>query len=139
MQVGFLITNGGTHSPEKWSATSCEQIIKIAANAAGEQAVAGRRLELKLLDVLERHHGILQEEEKDCLSHYGTDRYDHPINIKNHVNETFDEVLAASKGSPFENHFMQKAVQEHVREVIRKDMQSIVEIERSWHKDQMKQ
>ena len=74
------------------------------------------------------------------LKHIGWCNYKfNEYSIKNHVNETFDEVLAASKGSPFENHFMQKAVQEHVREVIRKDMQSIVEIERSWHKDQMKQ
>lgn len=134
MQVGIMISNGSTHSPEKWSSATCGQIIQIAADAAGEQAFEGRRLELKLLDIMEKYYATIQSEEKEGLSRYGTDRYSHPINISDHVSEAFDEVMAASKGSLFESHFMKEEVKEHVREVIRKDMQSIIEIERSWHK-----
>ena len=138
MQVGFLITNGGTHSPEKWAATSCEQIIKIAADAAGEQAIEGRRLELKLLDILEGHYAIVQSEEKEGLSKWGEDRYATPIDVKDRVDAAWNDILQASKGSLFEKHFMQENVQDHVREVLRKDAVSIMEIERSWHKDEMR-
>jgi hypothetical protein len=133
-QVGILVTSGGSHPPEKWAAASAGQIIQIAAEAAGEQAIEGRRLELKMLDILERHHGLVQDEEKQGLEKFGVDRYSHPIDVKERVDSAFDEILAASKGTIFEKHFMQENVQEHVKEVLRKDMTTEVEIERSWHK-----
>ena len=135
MQVGIMISNHGTHSPEKWAATSAGQIISIAADAAGEQAIEGRRLELKLLDILEKHHGSVQDKEKDGLEKYGADRYEHHINVMDRVNEAFEEILEASKGTQFESHFMKEEVQEHVREVLRKDFTTEVEIERSWDKN----
>ena len=134
MQVGIMISNHGTHSPEKWAATSASQIISIAADAAGEQAIEGRRLELKMLDILERHHGVVQDEEKQGLERYGVDRHGHPINVWDHVNAAFEEILAASKGTQFESHFMKEEVQEHCKEVLRKDFVTEIEIERSWHK-----
>ena len=135
MMVGIMVTNNGTHSPEKWAATSSNQIINIAADAAGEQALEGRRLELKLLDILEKHHSVVQSEEKRGLEKFGVDRYEHSINVWDHVNEAFDEILAASKGTQFESHFMKEEVQEHVKEVLRKDFTTEVEIERAWHKN----
>ena len=93
------------------------QIIQIAADAAGEQAIEGRRLELKILDILERHHGVVQDEEKRGLEKFGVDRYEHSINVWDRVNEAFDEILAASKGTHFKSHFMKEEVQEHVKEV----------------------
>ena len=133
--VGILVTSGGSHPPEKWAAASAGQIISIAAEAAGEQAIEGRRLELKMLDILERHHGMVRQNgEKEGLEKYGVERYEHPIDVQDRVNDAFEEILAASKGTIFEKHFMQENVQEHVKEVISKDMTTEVEIERSWHK-----
>ena len=137
MQVGILVTNGGPHSPEKWASTSASQLIQIAADAAGEQAIEGRRLELKMLDILERHHGLVQSEEKEGLKRYGVDRHGHPIDVWDHVNAAFEEILAASKGTQFESHFMKEEVQEHCKEVLRKDFTTEVEIERSWDKGEL--
>ena len=134
MIVGIMVTNGSTHSPEKWASTSASQLIQIAADAAGEQAIEGRRLELKMLDILERHHGLVQSEEKEGLERHGVDRYEHHINVMDRVDEAFEEILEASKGTQFESHFMKEEVQEHCKEVLRKDFVTEIEIERSWHK-----
>ena len=133
-QVGILVTNNGTHSPEKWASASASQVIQIAAEAAGEQAIEGRRLELKLLDILEGAHAVVQDEERSGLEKFGVDRYAHSIDVQEHVDGAFSEILAASKGTQFEKHFMNEAVQEHIKEVLVKDMTTEVEIERSWHK-----
>ena len=77
---------------------------------------------------------VVQNEEKHGLEKFGVDRYEHTINVSDHVNEAFDEILAASKGTHFESHFMKEEVQEHVKEVLRKDFTTEVEIERAWHK-----
>ena len=137
MQVGIMVTNHGTHSPEKWAATSASQLIQIAADAAGEQALEGRRLELKLLDILERHHGLVQSEEKEGLERHGVDRYEHPINVWDHVDEAFEEILKRRKGHSSKSHFMKEEVQEHCKEVLRKDFVTEIEIERSWHKGEL--
>jgi len=136
-QVGILCTNGGTHSPEKWAAASAGQLIQIAAEATGEQAIAGRRLELQLLDILERHHKIVQDEEKLALKEEGVAHYEHPIDVSNHVFDAFDEIMSSTKSSHFAEHFSDPIVQGHVLDVIRKDMQTIIEIERAWHKSKL--
>jgi hypothetical protein len=135
MQVGFLITNGGTHDASKWAAATASQIIQIAADASGEQAIAGRKLELRLLDILETYHGKVQDEEKGHLERVGAAYYETPLGHDDCVEACFQEILAASKGTLFESHFAREDVQNHVKEVVHRDFATVQEIERKWHKD----
>ena len=60
---------------------------------------------------------LCKTKKRNGLEKFGVDRYEHPIDVLDRVNEAFAEILAASKGTQFETHFMKEEVQEHVKEV----------------------
>lgn len=133
MKVGFMITEGGPHSAEKWPAVTASQIIQIAAEASGEQAVAGRRLELKILDILEAHHKAVAAHECCKLDDHGTDRYEHEICCDEHLEAPVNEIVAAAKGTPFEAHFAAQRTQDYIRAVLNQHFSTSMHIERCWH------
>ncbi|QAY96716.1 hypothetical protein CWB41_14050 [Methylovirgula ligni] len=136
MQVGLLITNGGPHSAEKWAAASAAQIIQIGAEAKGVEALEGRKLELKIIDLLEDHHAAVQTAERDALKDDPAARLETAIDPEGHDLDTKVEAIATlARGTPFEAHFASDTVKRHVREVLASHFATSIHIERSWHRD----
>jgi hypothetical protein len=137
MQPGFLITDGGPHPSEKWAIATAGQIIQIAADAKGVQAIEGRKLELKIIDVLEGHHDEVQKKERAQLAGKGADKraaadvdpFEHDIEAK------MKDICAAAKGTPFEAHFGMPETQKHIMEVLASHFATSMSIERSWYRD----
>jgi hypothetical protein len=133
MQLGILVTDHGKHSVEKWAAHTASHIIQIASNAAGVQAIEARKLELKIIDVLEEHHGAVMEHEQGKLAEHGIERHDHPHEPEHFADEALLKILAAADGTRFEEHFAQSATVQHISKVLHEHFAASMDIERQWH------
>jgi hypothetical protein len=67
--MSALITNHGKHSDEKLAIACAQDIVQIGADAAGEQAIEGRKLENKIVEIMEAHFRALAVEENDNMGH----------------------------------------------------------------------
>ncbi len=148
MLVGIMTTNGGPHPPEKWAVTTAGQIIKIGETAAPELKDMGRKIELKLLDVLEKHHGTVQGKERDAIEKYGEARLQHPLiqspahvaqAVAEHVDveEITKEITAVADGTPFEAHFAKPEVKTYIEDLLRNHFGTSISIERDWQADRI--
>lgn len=73
MQLGVLITNHGKHSNEKLAIACASDIIQIGASAAEEDAIDGRKLENKIVEILEASFAKLAEFEHAGIEAKGTE------------------------------------------------------------------
>lgn len=136
MDVRILVTNGGPHSAEKWAITTASQLIQIGADSASVQAIEGRKLELKLIDILEGHHGDVQKHERGQIEEHGVARLCHDLDCECHdLDAKVAEIAAAAQGTIFEEHFSKPEVQQYVRGVLKQHFLTSMDIERSWHAD----
>lgn len=135
MRVSVLTTDGGPHSAEKLAAATAGQIIEIAATAAGEQELEGRRLEVKIIDILEKHHTTIQEAERAAIAEKGSDHLTHNHNPNQHVevDAIVNEILDAGKQSKWADHFSKPDVVQHIRHAVSSEMATSIHIERLWH------
>lgn len=133
MQLGILVTDYGKHSAEKWAAHTASHIISIASSAAGVQAVEARKLELKIIDALEGHHGAVMEHEQGKLEEHGIDRHDHPKEPLPFAETALAEIVAAAKGTRFEAHFAATETRDHIMRVLLEHFAASMDIERQWH------
>ncbi len=132
----ILITDGGPHPAEKWAVITAGAIIDVAESARGKpSAIEGRKLELKIIDILEGHHAKVQEHERGAIKKHGVARLEHPIDPTEHLDTPFDEIVAAAKGTMFESYFAKPEVRDSLRNVLGQHFATSMHIERSWHAD----
>jgi hypothetical protein len=137
MQMGIMITNGGTHPPEKWAAMTASQIIQVSSTAVGAAAAVGRRLELKILDILEEAHARVQGIEKNALGNIGIDYLAGPLDPREHVEAPLQAIVEAAKGTPHEAHFALETTKDYLRKVLAQHFGTAMHIERSTYADGM--
>jgi len=136
MQPKIMITNGGPHPAEKWAELSASEIIVIAEGADSDSARAGRRLELKFIDIFEEYHKQVQAAERAHLDADGDGRLESPLDGKEHdPEEVVAACVEAAKGTPFEAHFLREDVQNRIRTVATHHAALSMDVERSWHAD----
>jgi hypothetical protein len=135
--TSIMITDGGPHSFEKWASETVGQIIQIGKDASGKDAMEARKLELKLLDLLEGHHKVVQESERDKLTNtVGHERLNHPLDPNEHdLDAKVAEIVEVSKGSVYESHFAKPEIQEYIKSVLASHFSTSMHIERNWHAD----
>ena len=130
----ILVTNNGTHSPEKWAMTTAEMIFDIGSAIAGDHLIQAQKLQLAIAEALVPHHDSVQTTEKsrltDDVSHIHT-----PHSADEYLDDTIASILAAAKGTPWEAHFKRSEVQDAAREVIANHFMTAQHIERLWHAD----
>lgn len=133
MQPKVMITNGGPHPAEKWAELSVADIIQLG-DSDSDQNKAGRKLELKLLDVFEDFYDFVLAEERDQVKQLGDKYLALPINGDEHSTDTLvKNVLAAADGTPFAVHFSEQT--ERIREVVRHHVAVLQGVESGWHAD----
>lgn len=137
MNLGVIKTDGGAHSPETMAAVAASEIIQVSASASGRQAIEGRRLELKILDILEAGHKEVQSSELAKLAGPGgNDRLGKEYDPTEHgLNETVTAIVEASKGTVFESALTDPVAQERIRAVVGKHYATDMHIQRSLHAD----
>ena len=135
MRVGVMITNGGTHPPEKWAEQTVAQIIQVSKEALGDAAIAARRLELRMLDVLETAHAEVQAAEKKLIKDLGLALLEQDIDPTPHVQKPLDALVEAAAGTPFEAHFAKPEIRDYLRRVLGQHFGTAMHIERSTYGD----
>lgn len=134
--IGLMVTNGGAHPPEKLAAMTVSQLIQIASNATGAAVNEGRKLELKIIEILEDAHRLVQSRERDELTKgKGHARLDDRLDINDVLEPTVASILAAAATTHYKDHFQQQHVRDHVRQVVGQQLTNNMHIERLWHAD----
>jgi hypothetical protein len=129
----ILITNGGTHSADKWAVTTAETIFPLEDTVmVGERLIAAQKLQTKLAEVMSPHHEVVMTDEKTSLQD-DPSHYNYTVDASHHVDDAVHEIVAASEGSPWEDHFAKPEVQAAIHEVVLNHMQSAQHVERLWH------
>lgn len=131
----ILITNGGTHSPEKWADTTAEHIFQVGSAVAGDRLIAAKKFQIQIAEILMPHHDAVQTDAKASLA----------ANAQAHMTKAYDplakaeqataEIVAAAKGTPWEDHFAKPEVQQVMVQEIGNHFATAEHIERSWHAD----
>jgi hypothetical protein len=131
----LLITNGGTHPPEKWALTTAEMIFPVADSAlVGDHLIAAQRFQLDLAEALVPHHAAVASMEKDKLAsvddHSATsyELAEHPADVVKHVSQL-------AKGTPWEAHFADPEVLKAVLDVVQDHFASSLHVERLFYAD----
>jgi hypothetical protein len=132
MQLGILATDYGKHSVEKWAAHTASHIIQIASSAAGVQVIEARKLELKVIDILEGHHQAVMDHEQAKLEEHGVARHAQPYDPEAFADTALAEIVAAAKGTRFEEHFANPETVSHISRVLHEHFAASMDIERQW-------
>lgn len=152
MQIGIMKTNGGPHPADKWAIVTVSQIMQGVFGISNAETVSQRKLELAMLDAIEKHHHHVQHHERSKIAEHGMDRLTHPLDPTEHLDDPVSELVAATKAigevemADSDNpgntkmvnvaaHFAKPDVQEQLRLLIGRHFATSMDIERSTHAD----
>jgi hypothetical protein len=133
MQLGILITNNGKHSNEKLAIACASDIIQIGADASGQQAIDGRKLENKIIEILETYFEKLAafehaEIEANGTAHLASEFVAHP--------EMFDgavaDIMTAVASSPLASWFNNDETKANVVKAVEKWLLNGHHMHRDW-------
>ena len=134
MNVGVLITNGGPHPADKWAVATAEMIFP-AETASADNALAAKRFQLDIAEILEGHHAGVATDEKAKIAANAA----HIKSAQDYHGERADkavaDIVAKSKGTPFEAYFAREEWQAVARPIIGSHFATNADIHRSWHAD----
>lgn len=144
-RVGVMVTDGGPHPADKWSAETAAEImsyVKVADSADTPEAKLVRRnkprLELDIADVLEDYHDNNIEAERAAIAEHGDERLLHDCApVADGVSEAVNEVVAVALGygEPFGSAFDSENGRSIIGQAIKVHMATAMHIERGWHAD----
>jgi len=127
MVAAFMITNGGPHSAEYWAETTVGQIVQAAKDPMG------LKLKVKLLEICEAAHRLVQEDERRRLADGGS--VNEPNDPTKAVEATLALIVEAASETPFSEHFQKAETREYVRNVLGEHFATSIHIERLWAAD----
>lgn len=134
MQFGILKTDNGKHSDEKLAVATAGDIIQVAAESVSKEAIDARKLEIKIIEILEDHHKKVSESEMGALTsdpaHIATS-----LDPRPHLDDTCVEILKAADESPFAEWFKRPDVRENVVTSVARWTATNMSIHRDWHGD----
>jgi hypothetical protein len=113
MPLIFLKTDHGAHPPEKWALATAHNLVLIAPNSDMLIQRAASELQFKVADALVKHYRNLQEAEAGALALHGDDHLATPIDPLPYVDAALADVVAAAKGTSWEEKFKSTERREH--------------------------
>ena len=130
----IMITNYGPHPASAWAQVTAEHIVPINPGMVGEKQNAEKKLQVAVAEALISHHANVQMTEQSNIAaspeHIMLD-----LNPEPHLDDAAAAVVACAKGTAWEAHFADPAVQALVRQEIGVHFATSQHIERSWHVD----
>ena len=137
MSIGFMITNGGPHPPEKWAdvtAKAIADLIVIEPSAPVEAVIDKRGFEAALFKLLVEQHRHTQDRARAiCTENH--DHGDHRHLVHDRATAVAEKVVALAHNTRFAEHFEKPEVRTFLHNVIGQHFANSVHIERSWHAD----
>lgn len=136
MQIGVLATDHGKHSDEKLAIAVAMDIVNIGATASGQQALDGRKLENKIIEIMEPVFAALAKYEHDEIDDNGTKHLAAGVTgieaKPDLLAGAVKEVLAAIAASPFASWFSAEQAETYVTKSIQKFMEVGHHMHRDW-------
>ncbi len=133
MQPSIMVTDGGPHPAEKWAQVTASQIVDIASTAPDVLLREAREFEAKLIQLLQRHHSLVQSHERSGLDTHGPERLATDIDTSSHLGGAAREIIALAKGTSFEAHFAKPEVAAYLERVIHEHFHHSMHVERQWY------
>lgn len=132
MTARLLITDGGSHPPEKWAVATAEAIFDINPAMAGDRLLAAKKLQVAIAEALMPHHGGVQEREKSTprLEHSNEDNIAESLS---EAEEAYAAIKAAASGTPWADHFDDPARAAAIKATIASHFMTAKDIERQYH------
>ena len=130
----IMITNGGSHPPEKWAMVTAERIFDIGGSVAGDRLIQAQKLQLAIAEVLMPHHEKIQSTERTKLDE-DSKHLLAPTDATDYLDDIMDDIVKVSKGTPWQDHFKRPEVQDAARRIIMADIATVQHVERMWHAD----
>jgi hypothetical protein len=121
-QMRLLITDNGTHPPEKWAEVIADDLIQIEPTASAESAQAGLALRHAMIAELIPVFADAQAAEREG-------RHGQECHCSPHVDALSEAVKRAANKSPFGKHFRQPHVLERIRTVCGIHTETAMQIE----------
>lgn len=148
--VSFMITNNGSHPPDKWAEMTADTIVDTllvdahpndASDAAIDARAAKRKLRVSLFEIFNSHHSSVQGHERgECAKckkpQDAAARALAAIDVTPHMS-IMNQVAAAFASTPFAGHFAKPKVLEVVQKIVGQHTANVMHIERRWHHDKM--
>lgn len=137
--VGFLITNGGTHPPDKWADIMVGDVlglIQVDENADSEVAraarAAKRNLAPALFDLFETALSHVQNGERHACRGKGVAAKRLADKPEDRPRETalMGNLLTLLDATPFGEHFRSEAGRKALGAIVRQRFASVMQIER---------
>ena len=129
----ILITNGGAHPPEKWAVATAEIIFPTDNVRDSNRLLQAKKLQFAIADALVPHHTDVQTAEKGKLATLGDAHLDTPHDPLEAAQKALADIVALAKGTPWELHFADAAVQAEIVQEIGNHFATAEHIERQWH------
>lgn len=130
----ILVTNGGSHPPEKWAMTTAEQVFDIGSSVAGDRLIQAQKLQLAIAEALMPHYIKAQADERSTLAKDAKNVLS-PHDLDAYLDKAMKDVVSAAKGTMWESHFANPDVQTAAREVVGNNFITVMHVERLWHAD----
>ena len=141
MRVGVMVTDNGSHPPEKWAAESAAQIvdvIQIEPNSIAFSEMSNEKTKLGELikTALVKHHNTNQKLELFAIEEQEFDRFDVTTDPDEDVlSEALADVQECAAQTLFASHFQKPEVVKFVRSTLGSHFATVKQIERSQFAD----
>jgi|SRR5579871_2239414 len=134
MQFGVLITNHGKHSDEKLAIAVATDIVQIGADASGQQAIDGRKLENRIIGIMEGYFTRVAQAEHDGIAANGTAHLSSdPAAVYDALlDDAVANIMAAIAESPFASWFTADHAEAYVRKSVGKWLSNSSHMHRDW-------
>ena len=131
----ILSTDGGPHTADKWAAATAEMLVPLGAIDDGARRTAAMRLQADVADALMPHHQGVADAEANGLAENGSDHLLTDFDSDDYVPDALAAVIKAAKGTLWEAHFSESAVQEQIALVLASHFNTGADVARQWHAD----
>lgn len=125
------------HSSRRWAMATASHIIDISASADETKVKEAREFEAKIVDILDKHHALVQENESARLSD-DPDGYASPLSEGVHldtVDDCVSAIVAAAAPYGFAKFMSDTAVQADLAGLLKTHFSDSAAIERQRHAD----
>lgn len=143
MIVSLLITDYGTHSPEKLVGATIQRFLDDFRQNAPDAAYGEVMLFNDILQkALTGHHMMVQQAERSALATEGPQRLVAPLEIDEAVGDAVDHIMSAvtarTEDGKFilpdlRQYFQRPETRRYFEEVMRAEYAHSIWLERSWH------
>lgn len=129
-----LVTNEGSHPPEKWAVVTAETIFPLEGidGANGDRMMLARKTQLAIIEALLPIYTAVQDGEWDELVADPAKKLTEAYNVEVPLSQAVEAVQAVVATTPWAGHFAEPLVVEAIRAEVGSHIATVIKVERDW-------